>query len=78
MHFSVVLQLQSDVKETHSGNRVMDSALACCTGGPGLIPLVGKSKAQYSAVFLPLGIGWFVTEMEPVKIVHDLASFCCL
>ena len=33
----------------------MDSALACCAGGPGLIPAVGKSNVclQYSDGFSP-------------------------
>ena len=31
----------------------MDSALACCTGGLGSIPAVGKSNVQYSKGFSP-------------------------
>ena len=36
-------------------NGVMDSTLACCSGGPGLIPAISKSiKLQYSDVFSSL------------------------
>ena len=33
-------------------NGVMDSTVACCTGGPGSIPAVCISKSQYSVDFL--------------------------
>ena len=32
------------IELTPRGNGVMDSALACCAGSPGLIPAIGKSK----------------------------------
>ena len=35
------------------GNRVMNSALACCADSPGLIPAIGKSNVQYSDGFHP-------------------------
>ena len=31
----------------------MDSALACCAGGPGSIPAIGKSNVQDSNGFSP-------------------------
>ena len=44
----------------------MDSALACCAGGPGSIPAVGKSiVCNIQMVFLPLGIRWQDKIMEP-------------
>ena len=35
------------------GNGVMDSALACCAGGPGSIPAVCIVELQYSDDFSP-------------------------
>ena len=35
------------------GNGVMDSALACCAGGPGSIPAIGIVELQYSDDFSP-------------------------
>ena len=39
------------------GNWVLDSVLACCTGGPGSIPAIGKSKKLFRRVF-SLAIRW--------------------
>ena len=38
------------------GNGAMESALACCAGGPGLIPAVGMvgSSRNIQMIFLPL------------------------
>ena len=41
-HLSILWQLWP------RGNGIMDRALACWAGGPGLIPAVGKSSVQYS------------------------------
>ena len=42
-----------ELSEKPRSNGVLVCALACCAGGLGLIPAVGKSSVQYSAVFLP-------------------------
>ena len=55
---SAVVQ-KDEVRTTNSlepsphGNGVMDSALACCAGGPGLIPDIGIVELQYSDDFSP-------------------------
>ena len=38
----------------------MDSALACCAGGPGSIPTNGifGSSCNIQMIFLPLGLSW--------------------
>ena len=44
----------------------MDSALPCCAGSPGSIPVVSKSNVQHLDGFLPLGKRWWLkNEMEP-------------
>ena len=45
-------QITLKLKEPR-GNGVMDNALACCAGGLGSIPAVGKSNMQYSDGFSP-------------------------
>ena len=37
-------QEQHQQQQVPRANEVMDSALACCTGGPGSIPAISKSK----------------------------------
>ena len=56
----------------------MDSALACCAGGPGLIPTVGETKQEaVQMVFLSAKGGRL--KMEPDTInVRDLASPCSI
>ena len=56
----------------------MDSALACCAGGPGLIPTVGKSNVQYSDGFSP---SWYKVVGDRTgarHFVRDLASPCSI
>ena len=56
----------------------MDSVLACCAGGPGSIPTVGKSNTAIQMVF-SLGIRWLVEKLEPGMIkLRDLASPCSI
>ena len=37
----------SSITQSLRGNGVMDSALTCCTGGPGSSPAIGISNVQY-------------------------------
>ena len=42
----LLLILYSFASLLQRGDGAMDSALACCVGGPGLIPAVGKAKQE--------------------------------
>ena len=56
----------------------MDSALACCAGGPGLNPVVGKSNVQYSDGFSP---SWYKVVGERNGARHymcDLVPPCSI
>ena len=56
----------------------MDSVLACCAGGPGSIPTVGKSKKLLRWFFLS-ALGGRLKKMEPDMInLRDLASPCSI
>ena len=53
----------------------MDSALACCAGGPGSIPTNGifGLSCNIAMIFLRLGLRWLV--MEPDTIICVIYHF---
>ena len=51
-HRDKVAEAESTYSVRPRCNGVIDSAVACCAGGPGSIPAVGISKSQYSDGFL--------------------------
>ena len=56
----------------------MDVTLGCCTGGPGLLPAVAKSKkvAIFKWFFLHLGIRWQVDKKWSQTRENCLVSLC--
>ena len=60
------------------GNSVRNIALACCAGGPGLTPVVGKSpkwRAANFRCFYPAGVFGGMEKLEPGKMKWRCSKF---